>query len=450
MTKIVTTVKQFKFRLKALASFVIFLFVLISSVSSLAVTHLTEDEELNRGSEQFYFDLNENGQPGKYRIQGMRYGNPQGEPWLLCHGFLQTGHSMLEYAKELVAQGKNVFVINEVGFGLDGERSVMRPGVEYQVGDYGMKGVVEGVAQSVANVSRLTGKKVTLLGFSMGAMASREYIEGTYAENEDGSPVRSEKLAIARQKLLKHTILIAGPPDTLTGMSTLLKLASIFSYYTLKTAAKKFNGFLPMGLGGPADNLESTSPVIKSVSVLKALGLFSVVRTTFKDGGNLRNYGSKEEIFPTILRRDFSSPHSDIVNSMMRKSIENDEHPPIVGSRTNMMLTQVGGELDGFVSVGAHLNEMQNYYSSNPKMTRGILGANMGHLDLTGEVFVHEQGLIQRLILRTDQPKKYDQLYEPYEVIGKMGFFLKKTIQKFKNNLQQPSSPKLLMCRALF
>lgn len=143
---------------------------------------------------------------GNVRLQGYRFLNANGEPntgdpVIIPHGLHSNLHEFEHLVKLLMSLGFDCFAFNSLGHGNGDEKSVV---LDYHEGDYSFEALaITDFPLTVKAVYRLTGKKIHIIGHSMGGMIPRA----------------SMALGSVDQNMIKSMVLIGSPPHFRTKSS---------------------------------------------------------------------------------------------------------------------------------------------------------------------------------------------------------------------------------------
>ena len=140
-------------------------------------------------------------------LKGLRFANHGGEPILLVHGMLAQTTYWDQMALDLQKLGYDVFVINQRGHGSGDMRSTAP--------EYAFENIVSyDIPAAIEYAFEKSGKKITIVGHSMGGMTSRLWVSGFQSYN--GKMHKTDSIEQVAGTMVKGLITL-GSPSTFSG-----------------------------------------------------------------------------------------------------------------------------------------------------------------------------------------------------------------------------------------
>lgn len=343
--------------------------------------------------EDFILSQNLQGEELPYKIYGERYKRTGAPPIILAHGILNSYGILKKWAHALYLMGYDVWIYNHPGFGQTDKVSVVNPAYgSYEPGDYGFKGLIQGLDQMIDLVrekTRRTAKtKPTIMGFSMGGMNIYQYLSGTQSIDRKGHALREQSLSTSRQNKISHAIFIGAPPFNLDGLALLPKVFGNALFQCLDCLLPKYNGFVDLGLGNEQAGRSSLGKALDMLSLATPKKLLAVLA---KDAVNLKNLDPDSKEFNRYLANSFSNVHTDILRDFgaALNNPQKDAIIPITGVDTLF----IAGTKDGLANSSEISKFFAGHVNENPHH-RLILADHFGHLDLMDERAIQDYGLV--------------------------------------------------------
>lgn len=238
-----------------------------------------------------------------------RIKNEGGQPVIISHAVVLSNKAMRELGHLLWTRGYDVWMPNTRGHGATDELTKVEP---YIQGDYGFdKIVTEDWPKLLQHVYTETGKKVSIIGYSMGGMSWEQTLSGVYQSDGEGNGIfQSDELARMYSKWVNGFAALVVPPDFEKTSETVKQLLSFIDPFIEKPY------FIPFTL--------------KSCNFL-CFGIKSLVRNAVFGYAASRTYnwlprGILETSKLDNPRQDFrdfaltrlSSPHTDYIQDFLR------------------------------------------------------------------------------------------------------------------------------------
>lgn len=347
----------------------------------------------------------------QYRFHGRRFSGQlvrtsdasSRPPFILAHGILNSYGITEKLAKYLEAQGFDVWIYNQPGFGQEGKVTTKVGSGGPQVGakematDYGLLSLVSGVEAMVKHVTKVTGKKPMFGGFSLGGIALDLYLQGVVGIEQDGSVLVDRRKSTLRQKSLARAVFIGAPVLSFTEMTRGLKIMYGAAACANCVIGERRTGFLNLGLG------QSESVVSKAAGWTTKLTPNLLLKFYLQDVTNYQNLDADSRATDKYLALRFSNIHMDLIRDLVRasKKIDSLKANPL----THVDAIYVVGTKDGLANyrqVKAVVDERSRFNPGHQLIT--VEGA--GHLDLMENKMIegkYGEILKDRLLAPKDQ-----------------------------------------------
>lgn len=315
-------------------------------------------------------------------LQGKHWSNENGRPILLLHGFMESFHIWEGIDQDLHDKGYDVYLFNMRGHGNEEEKSRSQSQLLIPHPKMGFDEIVAyDVPTIIKAIKKRTGKKVTIIGHSMGGMSTRLYLSGlTKSKRKKDEMVFSEEQALKAKKEIKQIIAIASPSTFKSTHSSLKSLWVLSERQTF--IMRKIIFSLVLSQRGPDDD----GFLNNIVDGLTELGIkVPFLKEALESIFVFENFNDKE--FSDFVHRQVSVPHKDLFDdaaNWMRKGIYTSRFGRM--NYENFFLpfdvpyTMIGLRRDGL----AHIKDIENDFSSQDgrEHIRLISNDQFSHIDI--------------------------------------------------------------------
>ena len=230
----------------------------------------------------------------------------KGEPIILTHAAVTSNRAIYDLGEYLWNQGFDVWMPNMRSHGTPDQRSFVSP---YSPGDYSFDSIVtEDWPFLLDYVYKETGKKVHIVGHSMGAMTWEQCLSGT-SKDADGSLYVSDGLIKDRSSKVSSFTTIAMPPDLEEVRSVIKSLV-----YPLLPLLERFHIYVPFNVSASGKERKLSSQLIRdSVVSLISPYIFFIL-----PGGIISPKNCSSEEFEDLVLKGLSAAHSDYTSDLIR------------------------------------------------------------------------------------------------------------------------------------
>lgn len=375
------------------------------------------------------------GKPSPRQMFYRRYANPGAPPVVLAHGILNTSWMMEYLARDLFQQGYDVWSINHLGFGLDGERSYV---IQPEVGDYGIGPSVRGLEQILTHIHQTTQQKLNYVGFSMGGMLYHLLISGAVGIDEQGYPHFDEQLGLQISKMFSRAVIIGAPNYNLEGLALMPRLLFSSGNILFQKQFKKKDEIFNLGFGSMAGASDKKSGIGKWLDFLQFPGGDFAVKYLVQDAGNLNHFGPLQKNQKWMLAAMFSNPHTDILRSfflMMTKGLIEPEK-----NYQKIPTLLVMGSKDRLADPWVVYRNFRDAYVKNENIS-AILMSDFGHLDMLLPESLHEVGFSEYLVQFLEDSDNYKKHHDPLQLLGYKHFRADNILETFLTEVPRQKIP---------
>lgn len=361
-----------------------------------------------------------------YRIAYSRFARADGEPVLNVHGFLNAQAAFDYWSKAEYIVGYDAWEISQPGYGSKGEKTLLKS--EYRPGDYDYINNVAVMDAAVAHIFAVTGKKVTITGFSMGGMTVEAFMAGAVGINADGSFILDAKVAQLRASRVKCIIPFGNPPQNLAGVAMKVQLLTRGLDPVVNGFFKYDHGHVPMGVGADVKDPNSKSYFGQ---ILQSINKYSVVRVSdavIADIGVPKKLGFDKYYLDIMFKYRYSAPHTDSLRSMNRLYLAKDFKVDHVVSN-QIPIMNVLGSLDKLANVNNLFQRWADGYKLYSDYNIVILDG-YGHVNLMAENAVALAG--DKVFNFMQDPHGYSTKYSAFEAVSDEGYLSQDTKNKMR------------------
>ncbi len=300
-----------------------------------------------------------------------------GEPVILAHPLALNNLAVQKMGEKLWELGFDVWLPNTRGHGIGEKRSMIEP---YHHGDYSVDFVIaEDWPHVLHALYEETGKKISIMGYSMGGMTWYQTLNGVYSTPE--GLFQNEVVAKERAKMVKNLVLLATPPD-LDQVSQSVAHSVLF----MSPLVHNFSFFFPLTTYS-AEEDDDTQVSYTEIFRRKMVSFFSPFLYAILPSGLIlkKNLSEAELEQQELIIKHTSALHTDCISDFFRwlraPYCSRDGNVSYVGNKKVFVPTLfIFPSEDSLIPVNYGIQEAQKIA---PQSNVSILIAKgFGHLDI--------------------------------------------------------------------